>query len=213
MEQNELSVMIPVAGKVAHVPLKPTGTDWDRLAIAWCILAVPAMNEGEKPIVKPDAYLQKTMSRLSSDPDDLRPKANAWAAGVRAKTNGKIALHAMLRMLLGNQVQSGLLWVDFPEGAVDAEVRKTAQLLLSHPTEHSSDFCTACKAIRHFDWPLAVRIAGHRDAPIILGALIELYRGALQAGLVPLVYASPDGIEHRGDESSRKSDYREEDLF
>ena len=135
----------------------------------------------------PDRYLAKTIERLPEDPELMRPKANAWAAQVRMKEHGKIALHAMLRMLLGNQVQAGLLWVDFPEGAVSTEVRRTAQLLLDHPTDHQNDFCGTCKAIRHFDWPLAIRLAGGKDAPIILGALIELYRSALQAGLVPIV--------------------------
>ena len=159
-EQPSINLLIPVEGKEARVPFTPTGTEWDRLAIAWCILAIPAMTAGKKSVAMPDRYLAKTMAQLSADPDDLRPKANAWAAQVRAKQHGKIALHAMLRMLLGNQVQAGLLWVDFPEGAVSAEVRQTAQLLLGHPTEHASDFCATCKAIRHFDWPLAVRLAG-----------------------------------------------------
>ena len=210
---DSVSVLIPVEGKEAHVPFAPTGTEWDRLAIAWCILAIPAMSAGKKPVAMPDRYLAKTMAQLPKDPNELRPKANAWAAQTRSKTHGKVALHAMLRMLLGNQVQEGLLWVEHPEGAVDVRVRQTAQLLLGHSTDHDSEFCAACKAIRHYDWPLAVRMAGREDAPLILGALIELYRSALQAGLVPVVYAAADGIERRSEAVLSSPPYRPEDIF
>ena len=213
MEENTpLTVLIPVAGKEATVTFTPKGTDWDRLAIAWCILAIPAINVGKNKVASPDRYLAKTIERLPDDPEELRPKANVWAAQVRTKEHNKLVLHATLRMLLGNQVQAGLLWVDFPEGAVSAEVRRTAQLLLDHPTEHPSALCATCSAIRHYDWPLAIRLSCGRDAPIILGALMELYRSAAHIGLVPIVYAPDDGIDRRGD-AKAVSPYKEEDIF
>ena len=65
MEENTpLTVLIPVAGKEATVTLTPTGTEWDRLAIAWCILAIPAINVGKNKVASPDRYLAKTIERL-----------------------------------------------------------------------------------------------------------------------------------------------------
>ena len=64
---------------------------------------------------------------------------------------------------------------------------RTAQLLLGHPAEHEPSECDACRAIRTRQWSLALRCAAGTDTPIILAALIELYRGGLAAGLVPFV--------------------------
>jgi hypothetical protein len=124
-------------------------------------------------------------------------------------------------MLLGNQVQAGLLWVQFPDGAVDRDVLRTAQLLLGHSTDHGDPSCPTCSAIRSCNWTLAIRLAAGVDAPIALGALIDLYRGAVSAGLIPFVIGSPDGhepVERRDpteveDQPVQGQRYRPEDLF
>ena len=215
------SVLIPCAGKAAQVPFTPTDPTRDRLRVAWCILAVPAMLAGKKSVAMPDRYLAKTMARIPDDLSEIRPKANAWAAQVRAKAEGKVPVHAALRMLLGNQVQAGLLWVQFPDGAVDRDVLRTAQLLLGHSTDHGDPTCSTCAAIRSCNWTLAIRLAAGMDAPIALGALIDLYRGAVSAGLAPFVIGSPDGhepVERRDpteeeDQLVPRQRYRPEDLF
>lgn len=219
MDRSE-SILIPCAGKAAHVPFTPTDPTRDRLRVAWCILAVPAMVAGRKSVAMPDRYLAKTLTRIPDDLDEIRPKANTWAAQVRAKAEGKIPVHAALRMLLGNQLQAGLLWVQFPDGAVDRDVLRTAQLLLGHSTDHDDPTCATCSAIRSCNWTLALRLAAGIDAPIALGALIDLYRGAVSAGLVPFVIAAPNGldpVEPRdplGEEDrTPRQRYRPEDLF
>jgi hypothetical protein len=214
------SIVIPCAGKAAQVPFTPTDPVRDRLRVAWCILAVPAMIAGKKSIAMPDRYLAKTIARIPDDLNEIRPKAGAWAAQVRAKAEGKVPVRAALRMLLGNQLQAGLLWVQFPDGAVDRDILRTAQLLLGHSTEHGDPACATCSAIRSCNWTLAMRLAAGVDAPIALGALIELYRGAAAAGLVPFVVSSPDGldpVEQQDSADVERPDqgqpYRPEDLF
>lgn len=215
------SVVIPCAGKSATIPFTPTDPVRDRLRVAWCVLAVPAMNFGKKNIAMPDRYLAKTIARIPDDLAEIRPKASAWAAQVRAKAEGKVPVHAALRMLLGNQVQAGLLWVQFPDGAVDRDILRTAQLLLGHSTDHGDPTCATCSAIRSCNWTLALRLAAGVDAPIVLGALIELYRSAAAAGLVPFVIGSPDGHEpvERRDPTELDAQpapshgYRPEDIF
>ena len=64
-------------------------------------------------------------------------------------------------------------------------------------------------------------IDGVGVAVIALGALIDLYRGAVSAGLVPFVIGSPDGhepVERRDpteveDQPVQGQRYRPEDLF
>ena len=214
------SVMIPCAGKAAQVPFTPTDPTRDRLRVAWCILAVPAMLAGKKVVAMPDRYLAKTIARIPDDLNEIRPKASAWSAQVRAKAEGKVPVRAALRMLLGNQLQAGLLWVQFPDGAVDRDILRTAQLLLGHSTDHDDPMCATCSAIRSCNWTLAIRLAAGVDAPIALGALIELYRGSAAAALVPFVISSPDGhdpVERQSvtedDQPAQGQRYRPEDIF
>jgi hypothetical protein len=178
------------------------------------------MIAGKKNVAMPDRYLAKTIARIPDDLNEIRPKAGAWAAQVRAKAEGKVPVRAALRMLLGNQLQAGLLWVQFPDGAVDRDILRTAQLLLGHSTDHGDSTCATCAAIRSCNWTLAMRLAAGVDAPIALGALIELYRGAAAAGLVPFVVSSPDGLDPVEQQDTadveqpdREPRYRPEDLF
>ncbi len=179
------SVLLTASGMAVHVPFVRTTPEQDRLRIAWCLLGAAAMNmRVDKPIEVPDRYFAKTLSRLPNDMNMLYPRLYAWANQTRKKAV-TFDVVAVIALLLGNQSRLNGHRVEYPEGIVDRDIRRTAQLLLGHSQEHEPLECDACRAIRARQWFLALRCAGGVDTPILLAALIELYRGGLAAGLVP----------------------------
>ena len=180
-------VLLTASGMAVHVPFTQTTPEQDRLRIAWCLLGAAAMNlRVDKPIEVPDRYFAKTLSRLPEDMNLLYPRLHAWANQTRKKAV-TFDVFAAVALLLGNQTRLGALKIEYPAGVVDRDIMRTAQLLLGHPAEHEPSECDACRAIRTRQWSLALRCAAGTDTPIILAALIELYRGGLAAGLVPFV--------------------------
>ena len=180
-------VLLTASGMAVHVPFTQTTPEQDRLRIAWCLLGAAAMNlRVDKPIEVPDRYFAKTLSRLPEDMNLLYPRLHAWANQTRKKAV-TFDVFAAVALLLGNQTRLGALKIEYPDGVVDRDIMRTAQLLLGHPAEHEPSECDACRAIRTRQWSLALRCAAGTDTPIILAALIELYRGGLAAGLVPFV--------------------------
>ena len=180
-------VLLTASGMAVHVPFAQTTPEQDRLRIAWCLLGAAAMNlRVDKPIEVPDRYFVKVLSRLPEDMNLLYPRLHAWANQTRKKAV-TFDVFAAVALLLGNQTRLGALKIEYPTGVVDRDIMRTAQLLLGHPEEHEPSACDACRAIRTRQWSLAMRCAAGTDTPIILAALIELYRGGLAAGLVPFV--------------------------
>jgi hypothetical protein len=180
-------VLLTASGMAVHVPFAQTTPEQDRLRIAWCLLGAAAMNlRVDKPIEVPDRYFVKVLSRLPDDMNLLYPRLHAWANQTRKKAV-TFDVFAAVALLLGNQTRLGALKIEYPTGVVDRDIMRTAQLLLGHPEEHEPSACDACRAIRTRQWSLAMRCAAGTDTPIILAALIELYRGGLAAGLVPFV--------------------------
>jgi hypothetical protein len=180
-------VLLTASGMAVHVPFAQTTPEQDRLRIAWCLLGAAAMNlRVDKPIEVPDRYFVKVLSRLPDDMNLLYPRLHAWANQTRKKAV-TFDVFAAVALLLGNQTRLGALKIEYPTGVVDRDIMRTAQLLLGHPEEHEPSECDACRAIRTRQWSLAMRCAAGTDTPIILAALIELYRGGLAAGLVPFV--------------------------
>ena len=180
-------VLLTASGMAVHVPFAQTTPEQDRLRIAWCLLGAAAMNlRVDKPIEVPDRYFAKVLSRLPEDMNLLYPRLHAWANQTRKKAV-TFDVFAAVALLLGNQTRLGALKIEYPAGVVDRDIMRTAQLLLGHPEEHEPSACDACRAIRTRQWSLAMRCAAGTDTPIILAALIELYRGGLAAGLVPFV--------------------------
>jgi hypothetical protein len=180
-------VLLTASGMAVHVPFAQTTPEQDRLRIAWCLLGAAAMNlRVDKPIEVPDRYFAKVLSRLPDDMNLLYPRLHAWANQTRKKAV-TFDVFAAVALLLGNQTRLGALKIEYPTGVVDRDIMRTAQLLLGHPEEHEPSACDACRAIRTRQWSLAMRCAAGTDTPIILAALIELYRGGLAAGLVPFV--------------------------
>jgi hypothetical protein len=180
-------VLMTASGMAVHVPFAQTTPEQDRLRIAWCLLGAAAMNlRVDKPIEVPDRYFAKVLSRLPDDMNLLYPRLHAWANQTRKKAV-TFDVFAAVALLLGNQTRLGALKIEYPTGVVDRDIMRTAQLLLGHPEEHEPSACDACRAIRTRQWSLAMRCAAGTDTPIILAALIELYRGGLAAGLVPFV--------------------------
>ena len=180
-------VLLTASGMAVHVPFAQTTPEQDRLRIAWCLLGAAAMNlRVDKPIEVPDRYFLKVLSRLPEDMNLLYPRLHAWANQTRKKAV-TFDVFAAVALLLGNQTRLGALKIEYPTGVVDRDIMRTAQLLLGHPEEHEPSACDACRAIRTRQWSLAMRCAAGTDTPIILAALIELYRGGLAAGLVPFV--------------------------
>ena len=180
-------VLLTASGMAVHVPFTPVTPEQDRLRIAWCLLGAAAMNlRVDKPIEVPDRYFAKVLSRLPEDMNLLYPRLHAWANQTRKKAV-TFDVFAAVALLLGNQTRLGALKIEYPAGVVDRDIMRTAQLLLGHPEEHEPSTCDACRAIRTRQWSLAMRCAAGTDTPIILAALIELYRGGLAAGLVPFV--------------------------
>jgi hypothetical protein len=116
----------------------------------------------------------------------LYPRLHAWANQTRKKAV-TFDVFAAVALLLGNQTRLGGLKIEYPDGVVDRDIMRTAQLLLGHPEKHEPSECDACRAIRTRQWSLALRCAAKSDTPIILAALTELYNGGLAAGLVPFV--------------------------
>jgi hypothetical protein len=184
------SVLLTASGMAVHVPFAQTTPEQDRLRIAWCLLGAAAMNmRVDKPIEVPDRYFAKTLSRLPSDMSLLYPRLHAWANQTRKKAV-TFDVVAVIALLLGNQSRIDGQRVQYPDGVVDRDIRRTAQLLLGHPAEHEPIECDACRAMRARQWFLALRCAAGADTPILLAALIELYRGGLAAGLVPPIGSS-----------------------
>ena len=180
-------VLLTASGMAVHVPFAQTTPEQDRLRIAWCLLGAAAMNlRVDKPIEVPDRYFAKVLSRLPENMNLLYPRLHAWANQTRKKAV-TFDVFAAVALLLGNQTRLGALKIEYPAGVVDRDIMRTAQLLLGHPEEHEPSECDACRAIRTRQWSLAMRCAAGTDTPIILAALIELYRGGLAAGLVPFV--------------------------
>ena len=181
------SVLLTASGMAVHVPFTETTPAQDRLRIAWCLLGAAAMNmRVDKPIEVPDRYFIKTLARLPDKMDTLYPRLHTWANQTRKKAVD-FDVFAAIALLLGNQTRIGVLKTQFPDGVVDRDLMRTAKLLLGHPDVHDPAECDACRAIRHHQWSLALRCAAGIDTPIILAALIELYRGGLAAGLLPYV--------------------------
>ena len=207
------SVLLTASGMAVHVPFTRTTPAQDRLKIAWCLLGAAAMNmRVDKPIQVPDRYFIKTLSRLPANMDLLYPRLHAWANQTRKKAV-QFDVFAAVALLLGNQTRLGGLKIEFPEGVVDRDVMSTAQLLLGHPAEHDPIDCDACRAIRHRQWSLALRCAAGTDTPIILSALVELYRGGLAAGLVPLIESNRAATGSPSDEARVEAEEAEEEYI
>jgi hypothetical protein len=184
------SVLLTASGMAVHVPFTQTTPEQDRLRIAWCLLGAAAMNmRVDKPIEVPDRYFAKTLSRLPNDMNLLYPRLHAWANQTRKKAV-TFDVVAVIALLLDNQNRLEGRRIEYPDGVVDRDIRRTAQLLLGHPAEHEPIECDVCRAIRSRQWFLALRCAAGVDTPILLAALIELYRGGLAAGLVPPIGSS-----------------------
>ena len=206
-------VLLTASGMAVHVPFTQTTPEQDRLRIAWCLLGAAAMNlRVDKPIEVPDRYFAKVLSRLPADMTLLYPRLHAWANQTRKKAV-TFDVFAAVALLLGNQTRLGALKIEYPAGVVDRDIMRTAQLLLGHPEEHEPSGCDACRAIRTRQWSLALRCAAGTDTPIILAALIELYRGGLAAGLVPFVGtpttapAPTAGIVTTGEEEAEQVEF------
>ncbi len=223
VEVDQNTVTLVASGMAVSVPFTQGEPEQDRLRVAWCLLGAAAMNTRvDKQIQVPDRYFARTLSRLPDNMMPLRPKLRSWANQTR-KNARDIDVFAAIALLLGNQTRLGGLKINFPEGVIDREMLRTAQMLLGHPQEHEAADCDTCRAIRGRQWSLALRSAAPIDSPILIAALIELYRGGLAAGLLPFVGGDAtlqEGFPHEeaADEDvvftfANGQTLRKEDLF
>jgi hypothetical protein len=185
--RNDEPVLLTASGGSVRIPLPRVDTTTDRLRVAWCLIAAgAAVSQGGKKIHHLEAYLVKTLgSVLEYDHATLRESTARWGRTVIYKRRATIAPLAIIALLV-----AGLTTDEFGdlvpayEGMIDPAVQHTAGLLFGHPLGAcQASPCSVCRAMARSDWHIAFKLATGDDYEAALGALFELYEGALADGL------------------------------
>ena len=182
-------VLITASGASTVIRIPCDGPEKDRLRVAWCLISAGAATFGGKRTIKHlGAYFKKTVMTLieSTSDADIRQLAGNWGTTVIYKHRSEISPLAIIALLVGNRTPDASGdFVDAHPGSVDPALQATARLLYGHPVpDCDGPDCGVCRAAHTDDWHIAFKLATGADYELALGALIELYKGGLNDGLM-----------------------------